>query len=86
MNRFDHLLMIFRCGVVFAMGIVRNTVLGSHPSSRDCMKQNKSKYQDKLEISDHTIAMSCFVAGAQPLIYTIEQLLFIFTNTCTMLE
>ena len=46
-----------------------NNVLGSHPSSQDCMKRNKSKYGAKLRKPDHTVAMSCFVLDAQPMIY-----------------
>ena len=51
------------------MGKDRNTVFRSYPSSRDCIKQNKSKYGAELNVADHTVAMSCFVVGAQPLIY-----------------
>ena len=45
-------------------GEVSYMVLGSYPSSRGCMKQNKSKYRAKLNMVDHTAAMSCFVVDA----------------------
>ena len=51
----------FPNGVVLAMGKVRNTVLGSYPSSWNYMKLNKYKYSDKLNMADHTVAMSYFV-------------------------
>ena len=57
-------------GVVLAIGKVRNMALGSYPSSRDCMKRNKSKSGDKLKMADHTGTTSCFVVDAQPLIYS----------------
>ena len=37
------------------MGKVRNKVLGSYPSSRDCVKRNKSKYGAKLNMVDHAV-------------------------------
>ena len=56
------------CEAVLAMGKVRNTVLGPYPPSWDCMRRNKYKYGAKLQVADHTVAMS-FVVDAQPLIY-----------------
>ena len=49
--------MKFLSGVTLAMGKVRNIVLGSYPSSRDCMKRNKSKYGATLKVADHTVVM-----------------------------
>ena len=61
--------MKFHSGVVLATGKVRNTVLGSYPSS-DCTQLNKSGYGAKLNMVDHTVALPSFVVDAQPLIYS----------------
>ena len=59
--------MKFRTGVALTMGTVRNTVLGSYPSSHDCLKP---KYGAKSKMADGIVVMSSFVVDAQPLIYS----------------
>ena len=56
--------MKFCNGVVLAMGKVRNTVLGLYPSSRNCMKRNKSMNGVKLKKADHAVTMTYFVVDS----------------------
>ena len=60
-------LMKFFSRVILTVGKVCNTVLGSYPSSRDHMKRNKSKYDAKLKMADHAVAILCFFVDDQPL-------------------
>ena len=59
--------MKFGMEVVLEVGKVRNTVLRSYHSSRGCMA--RKKYGAKLKMAVHTVAKSCFVVDAQPLLY-----------------